>query len=121
MLIIEGNQIFITKGDDGTVEMGLQVDGKPYQMQDGDSLTFTVRELPSEESPVLIEITSESNNIVLRHEDTVNLPVAQYSADAQVMTSDGKRITVWPILKGSARKRIKNWKNFIVMPEVTHI
>ena len=119
MLFVENDQVFLTRGDDAVLEVSLTAAGKPYEMQPGDVLQFTARKLPSVDSPVLVRVQSETPRIVLRHEDTKDLAVGQYSADVQLMTGDGKRITVWPILDADLRSRVTNWRNMIIMPEVT--
>lgn len=119
MLFVENNQVFLTRGDDAVLEVSLTAAGKPYEMQHGDMLHLTVRRLPSDDSPVLLKIQSETQRIVIRHEDSSPLKVGQYSADVQLVTGDGKRITVWPTPQGHERLRVTNWKNFTIMPEVT--
>lgn len=119
MLIIENDVIYLTRGDDAVLNVSLTAGGDAYVMQDGDVLHFTVRTLPSVESPVLLHVTGATPRILLQHGDTVQLDVGQYSADVQLVTGDGKRFTVWPALEGKARRRISNWKNMIIMPEVT--
>lgn len=120
---IESDVIYLTKGDDAVLEVSsIATDGgKEYALQETDVLTLTVRALPSEDSPALIQIDAlpGSNRIVFRHEDTAELTVGRYSADVQLTTADGKRYTVWPTITGSGRYVIKNLKNFVIMPEVT--
>ena len=60
-----------------------------------------------------------SSVIVLRHADTVALEVGRYSADCQLVTAEGRIHTVWPQPEGSGRYRERNFKNFVLMPEVT--
>jgi len=80
-----------------------------------------VRELPKLDSPVLLEVSSApgSTQIVLTHNITSAIEVGQYSADIQLYTADGRRITVWPTPSGRERYLETNNKVFIVMPEVT--
>lgn len=120
---IESDVIYITKGDDAVLEVSsiTAEDGSSYALRDADVLTLTVRSIPSADSPVMIQIDAlpGSNRIVLRHEDTAELNVGRYSADVQLTTAEGKRFTVWPNIAGSGRYVIKNFNNFIIMPEVT--
>ena len=120
---IENNVIYLTKGDDAVLEVSsiAAEDGSQYEMQTGDVLTLTVRAMPSADSPALIQIDSLPgvNRIVLRHEDTAELNVGRYSADVQLTTAEVRRFTVWPNIAGSGRYVIKNFNNFIIMPEVT--
>lgn len=121
MLIIENNKIYITKGDDAVIDVDITIDGSAYPMQPGDVLTLTVRARPEADSPVLLETTGEAGGtqLALTHEKTARLEVGQYSADIQLTTAEGRRITLWPTPEGSARRSTSNSKTFNVMPEVT--
>lgn len=57
--------------------------------------------------------------IPIAPEDTREAEVGQYSADIQLTTADGEVHTVYPRLEGKARYRKRNFKNFVIMPEVT--
>ena len=120
---IESDVIYITKGDDAVLEVSsiATEGGTEYELQGTDVLTLTVRSLPSDQSPVLIQIDSlpGSNRIVIGHADTAELTVGRYSADVQLTTADGKRFTVWPTIAGSGRYVVKSFNNFVIMPEVT--
>jgi len=122
MLIIEEQDIYLTRGDDATLQFDLTLEnGEAYEMAADDLLFFTVRALPNRESAALVSVpgTPGSGVIVLRHEDTVALEVGRYSADCQLVTAQGRVHTVWPKLEGSGRYRERNFKNFVLMPEVT--
>ena len=120
---IESDVIYLTKGDDAVLEVSSITadDGDEYALQETDVLTLTVRALPSNLSPVLIQIDAlpGSNRIVFRSEDTSELDVGRYSADVQLTTAEGRRYTIWPTIAGSGRYVAKSFKNFIIMPEVT--
>lgn len=117
-------KINLTRGDDAVIEVPLQnIDEEEYVLGEDEYLIFDVRAVPREDSELLIHITSNpgSNRIVFTHEDTVNLEPGQYSAEIQMMTSDGKRITIWPKPTGKFKiKDTANRKNFILMPEVVY-
>jgi hypothetical protein len=118
-----GAVINLTVGDDASLVIGLvDDDGLPYEMGEEEYLIFSVREKPSEESELLIEIQSDlgSNEIDISHENTVNLSPGFYSAEVQLMTADSKRITVWPKLTGNSRTAASNRKNFCLMTEVVY-
>lgn len=122
MLNIEEQDVYLTRGDDVNLEFILtRADGVDYVMDSRDRLIFSIRELPSIESDVLATISSAygSNVIVIRHEDTSELNVGRYSADCQLVTANGNIFTVWPELDGRTRYKERNFKNFILMPEVT--
>lgn len=122
MLFIEEQDVYLTRGDDANLEFALtRADGVDYVMDSNDRLIFSIRELPSVESEILATIPSAygSNVIVIRHEDTAELDVGRYSADCQLVTATGNIFTVWPELDGRTRYKERNFKNFILMPEVT--
>lgn len=121
----DGNEVVnLTRGDDACLEIPMEnSEKKSYTMGETEYLIFGVRRIPNRESELLINIESApgSNRIIFQHADTADLDVGEYSAEAQLMTAEGKRITVWPLPQG--RQRIKeniNRKNFVLMPEVVY-
>lgn len=115
--------INLTVGDDASLSIDLKTDdGDEYEMSEDEYLIFSVREKPNRGSELLVEIQSEtgSNEIIFSHDDTVDLSPGYYSAEAQLMTEDGKRITVWPLLKGQSKTSNSNRKNFCLMTEVVY-
>lgn len=119
-----GNEVInLTVGDDATLTVPLKKDdGTAYTIGNGEYLIFCVREKPSEESTLLLEVQSNpgSNDIVFTHNMTYQIAPGFYSAEVQYMTEDGKRITVWPKLTGNARTSGSNRKNFCLMTEVVY-
>lgn len=122
---IENDVIYLTKGDDAVLEVSNidSQEGGTYELQEGDVLTLTVRQLPSTLVPILIQISSEPGDkcIVINHDHTSELNVGLYSADIQLTTFDGLRYTIWPKLNRDLRSVAKNFNNFVIMPEVTTI
>lgn len=116
MLIIEDGKIYLTRGDDASLNVNVSMDGAAYEMQDSDTLTLTVRELPDKDKAVLLRVESSTSTLALDHAQTETLSPGKYSADIQLTLSDGKRITVWPEITSHA---VKNWGNFIILPEVS--
>lgn len=121
----DGSRIInLTRGDDAVIEVPLYNDDKEeYVLGETEFLIFSVRVLPREDSDLLVNIASVpgSNRIVIGHHDTKDLDVGVYSAEIQLMTSDSKRITVWPKPVGKFKiKDTANRKNFILMPEVVY-
>lgn len=122
MLYTDDNIISITRGDDATLEINMETsDGEPYVMDAGDVLTLTVREIPCDGSPVLLAVSSApgSNRIVLSGTDTQDICPGRYSYDVQLNLADGNLYTVLPALDEYMRSRVVNWRNFVIMPEVT--
>ena len=119
MFKVEDNVVYITRGDDAELEVSItDGEGTAYTMQDGDKLVLTVRELPSFESAVVCRIESADSRIILSHADTADAEVGRYSADIELITGS-KHLTVWPELADSDRYKVKNFRNFVIMPEVT--
>lgn len=121
MLFIEEGVVYITRGDDAVLNVGITMDGESYAMQEGDVLTLTVRGKPDDEAAVLLQAQSlpGTSEIPLVHDHTSLVEPGQYSADIQLNTQEGQRITIWPQPEGSLRYKAKNFKNFVIMPEVT--
>ena len=123
MLYIDGDVISITKGDDAVLEITIDTsEGTAFVMEDTDTLTLTVREMPCSDYPVLLTSTSApgSNRIVLTGEGTANICPGRYSYDVQLNRADGSRFTILPDdIDPDLRGRMMNWQNFIVMGEVT--
>ena len=121
MIYVENDVIHINRGDDGEIIVPLETyDGETFYLAEDEYLIFGVREKPTADSELLLEIQSEpgSNYIPFAHADTVDIPIGFYSAEIQLMTSDGQRVTVWPWLKGSKRTSTDNRRNFCLMTEV---
>lgn len=125
MLKIVDNRIFMRRGDDEALEVELSSADGVVAVAEGETLTLTVRETPTRESPVVFSAVSEpgSNRIEIKHEYTVDAEYGEYSADIQLMMADGKRKTVWPLIDtdiATTTKQLqKNFENFIILPEVT--
>lgn len=121
----DGSEVInLTRGDDAVIEFPMENEyEEEYEVGETEYLVFSVRVVPREDSELLVNIESVpgSNRIVFSHEDTVGLEAGQYSAEVQLMTADGKRITVWPKPYGKFKiKDTANRKNFILMPEVVY-
>ena len=121
MLFVEDGVIAVTRGDDAALEVAIHTTaGEDYQMDPGDTLTLTVRELPSERLPVLLALTSApgSSRLVLCGADTAGIAPGRYSCDIQLKCPNGNRYTVFPAVEPETLPP-GNWENFIILPEVT--
>lgn len=120
------NKIYMYRGDDEVLDVSLVDDeGTAMELGEGDTVTLTVRELPSEDSETVFSSTSApgSNRIVIRHADTSGAEPGEYSADIQLLTADGYHKTVWPVIDRKdppkASKQNMNRGNFVLLSEVT--
>lgn len=121
MIYVDGNVVNLTRGDDAVLTVPLKnTDKTEYVLGEQEYLIFGLKKYPTDESELLLEIHSSlgSNEIRFRHDDTKDLLVGDYSAEVQLMTRDGQRVTVWPKLTGSARTSKQSRKNFYLMSEV---
>lgn len=119
MLFIDDGIISITQNDDAVLEINIQTStGDPFVMAADDTLTMSVREIPNGNSPLLMSITTApgSNRIILRGADTRAIPSGRYSYDVQLNRANGTRFTILPDNITSVGN---NWKNFVVLGEVT--
>lgn len=122
-----GSIIRITRGDYGKFKcvMNIALDPDhpevktPYEMQEGDKIVFTVRKEPKPDSPVLLNIESLVDFVVINPDDTKDIPIGEYSGDAELITADGKIFTFWPDLSNIRTNKEVNFKNFCVCPEVS--
>ena len=122
MFMIEEGVIYLTRGDYAELEIAItDGDGNAYEMADGDVLTFSVRETPSNDSALQFSVTSPTNRIIINNIDTADMEPGNYSADVQLTDAAGRRRTVWGHVdeRAGRRGRTGNWKNFVLMPEVT--
>lgn len=127
MLIIIDDVIYIRRGDDEVLDVGVGIekDGAftSVEMGETETLTLTVRQKPSKQSPVVFSSTSApgSTRIVINHVDTAEADCGKYSADIQMLTAEGLRKTVWPVVdeENIPRADERAWNNFVILPEVT--
>ena len=121
LFYVEEQAIYLTRGDSAEVSIDLTTEGgENYELGADDTLTLTVRKEPTATSAVIFaKSVTGSGVFTITPEDTRNAEVGQYSADIQLTTADGEVHTVYPRLEGKARYRERNFKNFIIMPEVT--
>ena len=118
---VEDQAIYLTRGDSAEVSIDLTTEGgEAYDLGASDTLTLTVRKEPSATSKAIFAKSVTGSGVIsITPEDTQDAEVGQYSADIQLTTADGEVHTVYPQLEGKARYRERNFKNFIIMPEVT--
>ena len=88
------NIIKLTRGDDVFLNIVLTDQyGKPYELQQGDELTFSLkRNLMSRQ--LLISKKFYSSELAINHEDTCDLDFGDYVYDIQLRFASGKIFTV---------------------------
>lgn len=122
MFCIENDVIYITRGDDAAIDVAAYLDeeqSEEYELQDGDKFIFSVRKIASAGSELVFAVESTTGRIFFSHEDTADKEIGKYSADIQLVTSNGDRHTIWPKFEVTKPSKEFNYKNFCIMSEVT--
>lgn len=111
MFEIKDKVIKMTRGDSASLKVDLKKsDGSEYVMQEGDTLTMTVRKVIG--SSVLMQIVSETNTIYISPFDSKKLLVGSCVYDIELKTASGDVFTVVGLGENIT-------KNMIVCAEVT--
>ena len=84
----------IVRGDTGKAKLTYKFSGIPYEMEDGDVLTFGVKKATSD-TACLIEKTYTENPFMLHLEpnDTKKLAYGEYVWDVQLVRANGDTYT----------------------------
>lgn len=91
---IEGQKIIHMRGDSALLAIDLWLNGKPYEMQEGDSAVLTVKK-NIKASDFLFQKTMEDGAFYIVPADTINLKApASYIYDVQMTLADGQVYTV---------------------------
>lgn len=121
--MIDDNVIIIHRGDDERLPLIIE----DYELKEGDLVALSVRETPSPNSPLLLEVVSSLPAFNLPHELTERIPAGKYSYDVElrILQPDGSYFirTIIPAPDDEHVKMgsDKNWKNFIINGEVTQL
>ena len=121
-MILENGVLKHTKGDTGGIHIKSIVidDGSAYTLAAGDTITFTVRQKPTKDSDVLIQVETTTMDIPISPSDTANVKPGKYSADIELKTAYGDIYTIWPPKANSRfQPNLSNFENFWLWPEVT--
>ena len=97
MLIIkENNDLWITRGDDGFLDIDFRQRDYPYDIYDleeGDQVMLTVRKSKEQniddDNPILIQIPLTDNHFHISSSDTEDLDFGNYIYDIQITFSNG--------------------------------
>lgn len=111
MLRIHDNIVEFTRGDTVNLTVNMRhTDGTPYVMQNGDTLTLSVRKAVG--SPVIIQEVSDNSAISLTADQTKQLEPGLCCYDIELKTAGGGVYTVVGITD-TLRQNMRVW------PEVT--
>lgn len=83
------------KGDTAYLKVEIhQENGNIYELQEGDTLTFSMKKNLRDETYTLQKITDKDGAFVLQAEDTENLTCGKYYYDVQLNTANNEVFTV---------------------------
>lgn len=89
MIKIRNNAIHITRGDSANINVTVaNSDGTSYSLQDGDTITFTVKKTTSDKDAIISKNLSD-NVIHIVPSDTSALEYGNYVYDCQLTTATG--------------------------------
>lgn len=90
------NTIQLTRGDTAylTVNITNETDSSVYELQDGDTLTLTVKKSTKDTEFSFQKKVAESYTIKIEPDDTKDLAVGKYKYDVQLNTATGDVFTI---------------------------
>lgn len=96
--VSENGYISLTRGDTArlTVSVTDDVSGEPYELQNGDTLTLSVKKSIKDVDPVLSKTIENTDTFHIEPKDTAGLSFGKYMYDVQLTMSDGDVYTIIP-------------------------
>ena len=87
---INGQKIFLTRGDSAIFSVTLRMDGELYEMQEGDRMDFGIKQ-DVEDTECAVYKTSYTNPAVfeINPADTSSLEFGNYKYDVQFVAANG--------------------------------
>lgn len=108
MLYIEGTTVKLTRGDTAYLHIPMNTTDGSYEMDQTDTLTFSVKRNTRDEEYIFQKKAVGSNVIHIQPSDTTGLVFGKYIYDIQLDTASGDVFTVVPP------------STFEILAEVTH-
>lgn len=89
---VKGTSITMTRGDTFAADIMIyQPNGKPYELQEGDMILFTMKKSAKDLEPLVQkEVPISTMKLVLESEDTKNLEFGAYVYDVQLTKATGE-------------------------------
>ena len=95
MLKISGTKITINRGDTAFLTINVRDrEGNVYELQDGDSLWFSVKQKATDENYAIAPKKLNKNVLEIMREDTINLDFGSYIYDIQLVNNQGFTSTI---------------------------
>lgn len=96
MLSVNGSTIVMIRGDTGTLNIALKLDGTQYAISSTDKAAFSLKADFSATAYILQKSIPTTGKIKFTHDDTNDLGAGSYVWDIQVTTASGDVFTVGP-------------------------
>ena len=96
MLSVNGSTIVMIRGDTGTLNIALKLDGTQYAISSTDKAVFSLKADFSASAYILQKLIPPMGKIKFTHDDTNDLGTGSYVWDIQVTTASGDVFTVGP-------------------------
>lgn len=93
MFTISENEIHITRGDTGKIDLDIKTsEGEPYVRDEGDVVKFTVKAAPTDLQYVIQKTIDEENTFTIEPEDTAKLNYGVYFYDVQITRAEDNSV-----------------------------
>lgn len=95
MLTLKGNDIHLTKGDTGYLTVDITDGNKPYKINEGDTLTITVKSVTG--TKIFSKTVAAYEAFIITPSDTQDAGVGRYKYDIQLNTIYNEVFTIIPV------------------------
>lgn len=95
--VLDDGKVELTRGDTAWLTVNVTNDsGEPYEIQNGDKLTLSLKKSVKDAEAVLSKTVEGSDTFHIEPKDTSGLSFAKYKYDVELTTSNGDVFTVVP-------------------------
>lgn len=98
LTVSERGEIGLTRGDTAWFDVPINnvLTGEPYEIQEADILTFSIKKTTNDRTHALQKRVTGSNIFHIEPQDTENLMFGKYKYDVELTTANGDVYTVIP-------------------------
>ena len=89
MIDVKGTSIYLTRGDTLRIQLSITKNGEPYELQDGDIITFSLKKKINDKECILQKTIGADYLLEIEPEETKDLNFGQYIYDIQMEYADG--------------------------------
>lgn len=97
MLEVNNNEVDLTRGDTAKLKVNLRLKStkQPYTMQEGETLTLTVKKSSTRRDYCFQKVIKKDEIFHIKPEDTENLDCGVYVYDVELRTTEGDKYTIF--------------------------